>query len=194
MEKQEEIWKDIKGYEGLYQVSNYGRIKSLERYIEWKNGIRLVREKILKPTENENKYLRINLSKNDKPKTIKVHRLVAEAFIPNSENKPCIDHINTIRTDNRVENLRWVTYSENNLNPISLEKFIKSKKGKNQPESSILKKSKPVLQIDKNTGKIINLFSSSKEVERQLDFNQGNISSCCLGKQKTAYGYYWCYT
>ena len=110
-----EIWKDIKEYEGLYQVSNMGRVKSL-------NYNRSGKEKIMKQSFDKG-YLRVGLTKNRKIKTIKVHRLVAIAFIPNVENKPEVDHINTIKTDNRVENLRFVTGIENMNNELTKEKM-----------------------------------------------------------------------
>lgn len=111
-----EVWKDIKGYEGLYQVSNEGRIKSL-------GGDRYKAIRILNGNISEQGYNRVNLFKDGKPKTFNIHRLVAEAFIPNPENKPCIDHCNTIRNDNRVENLKWCTYSENIQNPITIKRM-----------------------------------------------------------------------
>ena len=113
---EEEIWKPIKEFEGYYEVSNIGRVRSL-------NYKRTGKEKILKNIEDYKGYLEVGLTKNGKRKQFKVHRLVAEAFIPNPENKPCIDHINTVKSDNRVENLRWVTYKENSNNEKTLEKF-----------------------------------------------------------------------
>ena len=113
---EEEIWKPIKDFEGYYEVSNIGRVRSL-------NYKRTGKGKILKNIEDYKGYLEVGLTKNGKRKQFKVHRLVAEAFIPNPENKPCIDHINTIKSDNRVENLRWVTYKENSNNEKTLEKF-----------------------------------------------------------------------
>ena len=113
---EEEIWKPIKDFEGYYEVSNIGRVRSL-------NYKRTGKEKILTNIEDYKGYLEVVLTKNGKRKQFKVHRLVAEAFIPNPENKPCIDHINTIKSDNRVENLRWVTYKENSNNEKTLEKF-----------------------------------------------------------------------
>lgn len=99
-----ENWKDIEGYDGDYQVSSLGRIKS------FKNG----KEKILKLQKQKTGYLTINLCKNGKMKNSRINRLVAEAFIPNPENLPEVDHINSDKTDNRVENLQWISHVENN--------------------------------------------------------------------------------
>ena len=113
---EEEVWKPIKNYEGLYEVSNMGRVKNLNYKGSGK-------EKILKNIKRREGYLMVILTKNGKRRGFLVHRLVAEAFIPNPEGKPCIDHINTIRNDNRIENLRWVTYKENNNNPLTKKKY-----------------------------------------------------------------------
>ena len=118
-----EEWRDIEGYEGLYQVSNKGRVKSL-KYNKTK------KEKVLKFGTNRYGYKYVVLSKDNTPKLKKVYRLVAEAFIPNPDNKPCIDHCNTIRTDDRVCNLRWCTYKENMNNEITKEKCRSGKLGK----------------------------------------------------------------
>ena len=100
-----EIWKDIKGFENLYQVSNFGRVKSLPR-----KGQR--RELVLKPTPDTKGYERVKLTKDSKGYTKKVHRLVAETFIPNPKNKPTVDHIDGNKRNNNVSNLRWFTYKE----------------------------------------------------------------------------------
>ena len=117
-----EIWKDIKGFEGLYQISNLGRVKSLVK----KNH---PTESIRKLSKDKKGYLRVNLLKDGKNHTRKVHRLVAEAFIPNPKNKPSVDHINGIKDDNRVSNLRWFTYKEQvNDNEVTKTKRNKTKR------------------------------------------------------------------
>lgn len=110
-----EIWKPIKGYEGVYEVSNFGRIKSLEREIYRGKDYakRVQKEKILKQVVNKDSYHRVSLNKNSKSKMFAVSRLVAEAFIPNPENKPEVNHIDANRFNNKVENLEWVTAEEN---------------------------------------------------------------------------------
>ena len=118
-----EIWKSIRDYENLYEVSNMGRVRSLDREnIDSTGRKRHFKGTILKQSKDTSNYLIVGLTKNGKTKIFRVHRLVAEAFIPNPDNKPCIDHINTIRDDNRVENLRWVTYKENNNNELTNKK------------------------------------------------------------------------
>jgi hypothetical protein len=104
-----EIWKDVCNYEGDYQVSSFGRVKSL-----WFN-----KETILKPHRNIHGYLYINLRKDNKTKFRRVHRLVAEAFLPNPENKTDVDHIDRVRDNNTLDNLRWATRSENLINTVA---------------------------------------------------------------------------
>lgn len=117
-----EEWKDIKGYEGKYQVSNLGRVRSLDREYNNHGTMVPIKGKVLS-FNNCRGYSLVTLCKDSKCYKAKVHRLVAEAFIPNPDNKPCIDHINIDRADNRVENLRWCTGEENMNNPITKSKI-----------------------------------------------------------------------
>ena len=117
-----EVWRPVKGYEGLYEVSNLGNVRSLDRYVmlgNHGNQYCLLKGKPIKSFPNSTGYLRVGLCKDNKNKKYLVHRLVAEAFIHNPNNLPCIDHINTIRDDNKVENLRWCDTAGNLANPIS---------------------------------------------------------------------------
>lgn len=133
MENNSEIWKPVVGYEGVYEVSSFGKVRSLKRTRKGKCESECgVKERLLKPSKHTKGYLVCGLSKDGKLKYFKVHRLVAEAFLPNPENKEQIDHINTIKTDNCISNLRWVTPKENTNNPLTREKYlsrIKNKKG-----------------------------------------------------------------
>ena len=104
-----EIWKDIKGYEGLYQISNYGEVKSLEK----KAGFSTRKEKILKQHLDKDGYVKVYLCKNNKVKFLSVHRLIAEAFIPNPNNFPQINHKDENKQNNKIENLEWCTCKYN---------------------------------------------------------------------------------
>ena len=168
-----EKWKDIEGYEGLYQVSNMGRVKSL-------NYNRTGEEKILKSRKDRGGYLRVSLSKEGKVKTFKVHRLVAQAFIPNPNNLPQVNHKDEDKQNNCVENLEWCNRSYNCNYGSRNERMAKSK-------------SIPILQFSK-TGEFIRKWDSAMQVERELGFNHGSISKCLKGKKyKLVGGYKWRY-
>ena len=189
MNENVEIWKPVVGYEGLYEVSNLGKVKA----IKWHRG---EEEKEMKPYTTYKGYLRLRLTKNGKGKQFQIHRLVAEAFIPNPENKPCIDHINTDRTDNTVwlnedgsvnyekTNLRWVTNKENCNNPISKQNYSKSNKDKTAV---------PILQFDKNMN-FIKKWESMTDAETSLGI-KSRLSEYCGNKygRKTAGGFIWRY-
>ena len=117
---QELIWKSIPGYEGFYEVSNDGQVRSIDRFVQFNGTASKVKGKPKKIRIDTDGYSVVTLCKNGIEKTMKVHRLVAMAFIPNPENKPSVDHLNTIRTDNRVKNLRWVTNKENSNNALTV--------------------------------------------------------------------------
>ena len=174
-----EIWKEIVENPN-YLVSNKGNVKSL------------ITNKILKPKKDKG-YLRVHLRVPNN-KHFSVHRLVAQAFIPNPENKPCIDHINTDRTDNRVENLRWVTHKENCNNPITIENMREANTGIKNPmfgKCGILHyKSKPIIQLSLY-GELVKKWDNACLVKKELGYNQGCISSRCRGEGKTYKGFVW---
>ena len=194
-----EIWKDIKGYEGLYQVSNWGRVKSLERVVQFGNQKRIVKSKIRKlkyviihPKYPNYTQTIVTLYNKQKRKDFIVGRLVAETFIPNPENKPCVDHKNTDPTDNRVENLRWVTYKENSNNPITLSNMSIAQKGKPGLKGNKNKYSKKVLQFDLE-GNFIKEWDSLHQIEEIIGLSHIQVSRCCRGIYKTSGGYVWKY-
>lgn len=191
-----EVWKDVKGYEGLYQVSNLGRVKSFDCYVNYKNiKKRLIKGKLLIPVTIKG-HSRVVLYKNQKRENRFVHRLVAEAFKPNPENKPYIDHINTSPWDNAVWNLEWVTSKENQNNPLTLKHFSEAKKGeKNYWYGKYGKdhhRSKPIMQFNLN-GNFIKEWECIYEIERELGIKHNNIIKVCKGERKTAGGYVWKY-
>ena len=190
-----EIWKDIKGYEGKYMVSNLGRFKSL-------NYRRTGKEKILEGYPDKDGYLYVNLCKDGKGKQCMIHRLVAMAFIPNPDNLPEVNHIDENKQNNYVENLEWCSKSYNMTYNGRAKKVGKKLRGRKQSEEHIKKVaekmtnnpklSKPVIGINKISGLIVE-FPSTHEAERQTGIYHGNIIACLKGKYKSAGGYVWFY-
>lgn len=189
---EEEIWKDIKDYEGLYQVSNLGNVRSLDRIITFKNGTKqFFKGKILKQKLDKNGYLRVTLTKNNHLSLKQVHRLVGIAFIPNPENKPTINHKKGIKTDNRVSQLEWATYQEQTQHAIKTGLInFKTRIYINQNEKAIEKTRKPIKQYDLN-GNFISKYIGVNEAQRITHIN--NISRCLTGKKKQVGGYIWKY-
>jgi len=186
---QKEIWKPIKGYEGYYEISNRGRVKSLERDI-W-NGHNYYKSKeiIMKPAPNSDGYPQIPLCMNGKSTSIAIHRLVAIAFIPNPNNLPMVNHKDGDKTNNLPYNLEWCTNRDNIIHGFRILGRRPSHLGKFGYDNHL---SKEVIQLDLN-GNEINRFGSTREVERETGFQHSNISACCIGKRHTSYGYRWKY-
>lgn len=178
-----EIWKDIEDYEGIYQISNLGRVKSLEKTM-WNNHQNIKKEEmILKPNKDGKGYFCVKLYKNKKCKMKKVHRLVAQAFIDNPNNKKQVNHIDGNKENNCVNNLEWCTCQEN-IKHSWKNHLHKPLKGKDN------KLSKEVLQYDLQ-GNFIKVWDCVEEARKTLHIS--NISSVCNGKRKKAGGYIWKY-
>ena len=154
-----EKWKDVGGYEGLYKISNFGRVKG-------KHCIKLQQD-------NGKGYLMVHLSKNGKSQWHLVHRLVAKAFIENTENKPTVNHIDGNRKNNKFNNLEWATYSENNLHSYQCNRKTPVR-------------AKEIYCVE--TGEV---YSSSYEASRRTGFVQTSINRCVNGRQKTVRGTHW---
>ena len=160
-------WRDVVGYEDLYKVSTEGNIKSIRR------------NKILSQDTNQDGYKRVQLYKNKASKHYSVHRLVAQAFIPNPDNLPQVNHKDEDKSNNCVSNLEWIT-PKDNCNYGTRNRKV------------ALSKNKPVLQLSLE-GDLIREWESASEVARVLGYNQGDICNCCNNKLKTAHKFKWSY-
>ena len=169
MNENNEVWKDILGYEGLYQVSDKGRLKS----------IGYGKERILKLVKDRGGYLTVGLRKNGEVKTCKIHRLVAQTFIPNPDNLSDINHKDEDKTNNSVQNIEWCS-AKYNCNFGTRNQRISEKT------------SKPVLQFTKD-GELIREWKSATDVQRNLGYDNSHISKCCNEKRKSANGFVWKY-
>lgn len=182
-----EIWKDVVGYEGLYQISNLGRVKSL-------NYNKTGKEKILKAGKDKDGYLIVGLSYKGELKSHRVHRLVAIAFVDGWFKDAQVDHIDTNKQNNIYTNLRWVTPKENSNNELTKEHYSESHKGKSLSEehkkklSEVNKGKKPVycVELDRE-------FPSVIQCARELGLNRSNIYEVCKGKLKSTGGYHFYY-
>lgn len=173
MEK--EVWKPIKGYEGKYEVSTFGRVRSVSRKITYKDGrVRIYKGKILKPETCKNGYLYVNLGRKGRAKT--VHRLVAETFLPNPNSFPCVNHKDENKANPKLENLEFCSYKYNN-----------------NWGTKNARRARPIIQLDENHQKI-KIWESAAAVEKELGISHAHIGSCCNGNRKTAGGFRWKYT
>lgn len=182
-----EIWAPVPGYEGLYSVSTLGAVRSEPRVVKSKNGVqKKLRGRKLVLRKNRTGYNMVFLSENGHPKIYQVHRLIAAAFIPNPENKPCINHKNGVRNDNRVDNIEWCTASENNRHSFKVL-------GRKHPMLGAFEDKNP------NSKSVVQIFPNGRTKEyccivrasKETGINSKCISDACRGRQKTAGGFRW---
>ena len=171
-----ETWKAIAGYEGLYEVSDMGRVKSLK----------FGKERILKPEKNNCGYLQVVLYKDGQKKIPSVHRLVAKAFIPNPNNLETVNHKDEDKTNNEISNLEWMSIKDNN-------NYGTRSKRASETQINDKNKSKVVQMFDRQ-GNLLKTFPSTNEAERVTGIYKSCISECCNGKKKSAGGYIWRYS
>lgn len=184
-----EEWRDVVGFEGRYKVSNLGRVRS------YHGG----KVRYLKSHKDKGGYMSIALFKNGKIKNFFVHRLVYTSFVGEIPEGRQIDHVNTVRDDNRIENLRVVSPRENNRNPITAERKrdANRRKAKDSQWLNSVREgvrrvcNKPIVQLDAETGDVIREWQCARDACRALGIDYRHISKCCNGKQKTAGGYRW---
>ena len=184
-----EIWKDIPGYEGIYQASTYGRVKSVERI---DCGGRHLKGKILTPCIVKG-YVKVGLNYAGVNKSCSVHRLVASAFIPNPFQYEQINHKDENPLNNRVDNLEWCDYLYNRNYGHRNEKAARSQSLKLKGRVPHPEMMKPILKIDKNTNEAIEEFPSASEAARLCGTQESHISQVCNGYRRTAAGYKWKY-
>lgn len=189
----EEVWRDVPGWEDLYQVSSLGCVRSKDRLVRVnvfgkREGIRIIRGRAIKSILHNGwthhpEYM-VSLSREGKSVKMYVHRLVAMAFIPNPNNLPCINHKDENSLNNVVTNLEWCDSSYNNAYGTRVERVAKSNR-KNR-------RCKPVIQYTVQ-GEYIREWSSVNEIERELGFSEGSISYCCKFNGNQSHGYKWRY-
>jgi hypothetical protein len=192
----EEIWKPVVNCEGYYEISNLGNVLSLERVIEYelktKSGTVIKKRSFKKAKKltihiNDAGYYSTDFQVNGIKQTVCIHRLIAEAFIPNPENKPTVNHKDGIKTNIAIDNLEWATYSENNQHAVDTGLRQSPWTGKFGTEHPL---SKSIIQLNMHDV-IVGEFVNAREATRLTGINYKHISSCCLGKRKTHGGYKW---
>lgn len=193
-----EIWKDIQGYEGLYQVSNFGRVKSLDRYVNAKLGSKMMRKGVIMTLQTSHKgYNVVMLHKNCKGHQQQVHRLVAIAFIPNPLNKPQVNHMDCNKKNNHISNLEWATQDEN-MHHASINGIFSNfneRRLRASRENLLMAINKRKRKINQYTidGQFIKQYTSIAEAEKETGASNSRIVRCCKGERKSTHGYKWEY-
>ena len=193
--KKLEEWKDIKGFEGAYQVSNLGKVRSVQRNsITSDRKKRHYKGKVLKPVPNSSGYLRVQLRANGKKERWLVHRLVAMHFVqnPSPEAYQIVNHLDSDFLNNKADNLEWTTPLGNYQHALKKGKYQRNKRWIDNLRKSFEKYSKSVVGYDKNTGERIVSFKSIQESGRN-GFNVSSVCNCCNGKRQTHKGLAWRY-
>lgn len=185
-----EIWKPVKGYEGQYEVSNLGGVRSVDRIVPVLNGrLRHIKGKPITPHKSNTGYYLCDLYKENRRKNVLLHRMVAEAFIPNENNLPCVNHIDNNRENCISDNLEWCTQSYNmkySYDTTDRKSKMNWKSGREN------KNSKPVLMYSRD-GIFIKRFDCICDAERELGILNNSIVACLKNRYKTAGGYIWKY-
>lgn len=184
IEMEKEVWKDVIGYEGLYMVSSMGQVKNVNT------------NRILKQCPNHKGYPKVRLFQKHVGVTCVVHRLVAMAFLPNPEGKKEVDHINTVKSDNRAENLKWCTAKENSNNVLTRKHKSECRKGCEGTCKGRFGKehnrSIPIVQLSMD-GRYIRTWECAQQVQRELGFDNSLVCKVLKGRRNATYGYRWMY-
>ena len=196
--EQQEVWKDVAGYEGLYQVSNLGRVKSRRYYVKYG----AVREKVLKPVAGKARYAYIMLNKNGEQRKARVHRLVAEHFLQNSNDFPCVNHKDQNPLNNRADNLEWCT-QKYNLNYGTAREKIADKMLKGSYKSDYMKPIYAFLPTGEFVGKFDNIWGAAEYVRENKLYSLSHgfirhsvrcaINRCCMERSSVSFGLVWKY-
>lgn len=193
-----EIWKDISGYEWLYQISNMGRVKSLNKQIVAPSGgIIFYPERIMAQRKGSSGYFQVILRKDGTRKNVMIHRLVALAFVPGANENLVVNHKDENKENNSADNLEWVTQQDNVRYLNCLQRAVShtnyaKRTAHTDYKAMAARRKRPVKQFDKH-GNFIRLWPSAKDVENEVGIERGNITRCCQGYARSSHGFIWRY-
>ena len=179
-----EIWKPICGYEGLYEVSNIGRIRSLDRRVKNRHGFAVKKGKLIATAKvSGNDYRKVSLWKNNKGENALVHRIVAQAFVPNPDDLPEVNHKDENKENNNADNLEWCDRIYNANYGTSIQRIVEKRKGVPVGEQ-------PIIQFTKD-GLFVARHESAMKAAESVGGSNSAIGKCANGRSKTSYGYVW---